>query len=56
MDELDEVKKEKSHITSEMDRVHEQYSLLNSQLENMQTLFNQFQVCGYTNKLMRRYN
>ena len=43
--ELDNLKREKDKMTSDMSVVHDQYKQLNTQLEAMQNLFNEYQVC-----------
>ena len=49
--EVTEMKEEKRRLTDQMDTVHQQYGKLNSQLQAMQKLFNDFQVAPLINKL-----
>ena len=49
--ELDNLKTEKDKMTSDMSVVQDQYKQLNTQLEAMQNLFNEYQVCENVSKV-----
>ena len=49
--ELDNLKREKDKMTSDMSVVQDQYKQLNTQLEAMQNLFNEYQACENVSKV-----